>query len=47
MNQAGITHSRQPIILLDLNYTLVANIPTRGATPERMGKRLAGEQYCL
>lgn len=33
------------IILLDLNYTLVANNPTRGATPARMEKRLAGEQY--
>lgn len=33
------------IILLDLNYTLVANNPARGKTPERMEKRLAGEQY--
>jgi len=33
------------IILLDLNYTLVANNPARGTTPERMEKRLAGEQY--
>ena len=33
------------IILLDLNYTLVANSPRHGATPERMEKRLAGEQY--
>ena len=33
------------IILLDLNYTLVANSPKRGTTPERMEKRLAGEQY--
>jgi hypothetical protein len=37
--------SRQPIILLDLNYTLVANNPPRGSTPERMAKRLANEQY--
>ena len=33
------------IILLDLNYTLVANNAARGTTPERMEKRLAGEQY--
>ena len=33
------------IILLDLNYTLVANSPARGTTPERMEKRLAGEKY--
>ena len=33
------------IILLDLNYTLVANNPARGTTPVRMEKRLAGEQY--
>jgi hypothetical protein len=33
------------IILLDLNYTLVANNTARGTTPERMEKRLAGEQY--
>ncbi len=33
------------IILLDLNYTLVANNPARGTTPERMEKRLANEQY--
>lgn len=33
------------IILLDLNYTLVANSPRHGATPVRMEKRLAGEQY--
>jgi len=33
------------IILLDLNYTLVANSPRHGATPERMEKRLAGECY--
>jgi hypothetical protein len=33
------------IILLDLNYTLVANSPKHGTTPERMEKRLAGEQY--
>ena len=33
------------IILLDLNYTLVANSPKHGTTPERMEKRLANEQY--
>jgi hypothetical protein len=33
------------IILLDLNYTLVANNAARGTTPERMEKRLASEQY--
>jgi len=33
------------IILLDLNYTLVTNSPRHGTTPERMEKRLAGEQY--
>lgn len=45
MNLPGITHSRQPIILLDLNYTLVANSPAHGTTPKRMEKRLAEEQY--
>lgn len=45
MNQADITHSRQPIILLDLNYTLVANSPAHGTAPKRMEKRLADEQY--
>ena len=33
------------IILLDLNFTLVANSPKHGTTPERMGKRLVGERY--
>lgn len=33
------------IILLDLNYTLVANSPRHGNTPVRMEKRLANEQY--
>ena len=33
------------IILLDLNYTLVANSPKHGTTPVRMEKRLADEQY--
>ena len=33
------------IILLDLNYTLVANSSKHGTTPERMEKRLAGERY--
>ncbi len=45
MNQDDITHSRQPIILLDLNYTLVANSPLHGRAPKRMEKRLADEQY--
>lgn len=44
MKQHG-TDSARPIILLDLNYTLVANNPARGTTPERMEKRLANEQY--
>jgi hypothetical protein len=44
MNQQEIDSPR-PIILLDLNYTLVANNPARGSTPERMEKRLANEQY--
>jgi hypothetical protein len=33
------------IILLDLNYTLVANNPPRGTTPPRMEARLASEEY--
>jgi hypothetical protein len=33
------------IILLDLNYTLVANNPPRGTTPPRMEKRLKEERY--
>jgi hypothetical protein len=37
--------SARPIILLDLNYTLVANNSARGTAPERMEKRLAHEQY--
>jgi hypothetical protein len=45
MNQASIESPRPPIILLDLNYTLVENNPAREATPERMEKRLAGEHY--
>lgn len=44
MKQYG-TESARPIILLDLNYTLVANSPKHGTTPVRMEKRLAGEQY--
>jgi hypothetical protein len=40
------SHSPQrPIILLDLNYTLVANSPAHGSAPKRMEKRLADEQY--
>lgn len=34
-----------PIILLDLNYTLVANNPPRGTSPPRMAKRLEEERY--
>lgn len=44
MKQYG-TDSHRPIILLDLNYTLVANNSARGTAPERMEKRLAHEQY--
>jgi len=44
MKQYG-TESARPIILLDLNYTLVANSPKHGTAPERMEKRLANEQY--
>jgi hypothetical protein len=39
------TDSHRPIILLDLNYTLVANNSAHGTPPVRMEKRLAGEQY--
>ena len=39
------TDLARPIILLDLNYTLVANNSARGTAPERMEKRLANEQY--
>jgi hypothetical protein len=45
MNQPDIICPRQSIILLDLNYTLVANSPAHGTPPKRMEKRLAGEQY--
>ena len=45
MNQPGIIQPRQPIILLDFNYTLVANSPVHGTAPKRMEKRLADEQY--
>lgn len=45
MNQQETDSPRRPIILLDLNYTLVANSPAHGTTPVRMDKRLAGEQY--
>ena len=44
MRQYG-TDSARTIILLDLNYTLVANNSARGTAPERMEKRLAHEQY--
>mgnify|MGYP001014119411 CR=1 FL=1 len=33
------------IILLDLNYTLVANSPKRGTTPPQMAVRLRTERY--
>jgi len=45
MNQQETDSPRRPIILLDLNYTLVANSPAHGTPPVRMEKRLAGEQY--
>ncbi len=45
MNPLGIIQPRKPIILLDLNYTLVSNNPARGTTPVGMDKRLANEQY--
>ena len=44
MKQDG-TDSHRPIILLDLNRTLVANNSARGTAPERMEKRLAHEQH--
>jgi hypothetical protein len=45
MNQQETNSPRRPIILLDLNYTLVANSPVHGSAPKRMEKRLADEQY--
>jgi hypothetical protein len=45
MNQQETDSPRRPIILLDLNYTLVANSPVHGSAPKRMEKRLADEQY--
>lgn len=33
------------IVLLDLNYTLVANSPKRGTTPPPMAVRLRAERY--
>jgi hypothetical protein len=33
------------IILLDLNYTLVANNPPRGKTPPKMERRIQEERY--
>ena len=45
MKQHSTDSARRPLILLDLNYTLVANNPARGTTPVRMDKRLANEQY--
>jgi hypothetical protein len=44
MNQLGTIQPRQPIILLDLNYTLIANSPARGTTPPHTEMRLANEQ---
>jgi len=35
------------IILLDLNYTLVANSPQRGISPPPMARRLGEETYRL
>ena len=35
------------IILLDLNYTLVANSPQRGTSPPPMARRLQDETYRL
>jgi hypothetical protein len=43
--RGGAVMKARPIILLDLNYTLVANSPKHGTTPERMEKRLATGQY--
>ena len=37
--------SRPPVILLDLNYTLVENSPKHGTTPPRMELRLRDERY--
>jgi phosphoribosylaminoimidazole carboxylase (NCAIR synthetase) len=45
MNQQETDSSRRPIILLDLNYTLVANSPAHGTAPKRMEQRLVDEQY--
>lgn len=45
MKQHAPDPPQRPIILLDINYTLVARNPARGTTPERMEERLAHEQY--
>ena len=45
MNQLETDSQRRSIILLDLNYTLVANNSARGVAPGRMEKRLAHEKY--
>lgn len=45
MNQQETDSPRRPIILLDLNYTLVANTPVHGSASKRMEKRLADELY--
>lgn len=45
MKQHEANSPQRPIILLDLNYTLVANSPVCGTNPGRMEKRLSGEQY--
>ena len=42
---AAPNDSAKKVILLDLNYTLVANNPARGTTPPRMEARLAAEEY--
>jgi hypothetical protein len=44
MNQPNIIHPRKAIILLDLNYTLVANSPAHGISPKRMEQRLAEKE---
>jgi hypothetical protein len=45
MKQHEANSPQRPIILLDLNYTLVANSPVYGTNPGRMEKRLSGEEY--
>jgi hypothetical protein len=45
MRSSTTSPGGSPIILLDLNYTLVANNPPRGTTSPRMAKRLEEERY--